>query len=56
MFLGHLYSQLDLLHDCEIEGDSCHIIAAGFNTIVLQTFLWEHSVNYNFVAKDKTAT
>ncbi len=35
MFLGHLYSQLDLLHDCEVEGDSCHIIAATFNTTVL---------------------
>ena len=35
MFLGHLYSQLDLLHDCEVEGDSCHIIDATFNTTVL---------------------
>jgi hypothetical protein len=42
MFLGHLYSQLDLLHDCEIEGDSCHIIAVAFNTTVLKTFLCEH--------------
>ena len=56
MFLGHLYSQLDLLHDCEVEGDSCHIIAATFNTTVLQTFLWEYSVNYTFFAKDKMAT
>jgi hypothetical protein len=54
MFLSHLYSQLDLLRDCEIKGDSYHIIADAFNTIVLQTFLWEHSVNYTFVAKDKT--
>ena len=53
LFLGHLYSQLDLLHDCEVEGDSCYILLAVFNTIVLQTFFWEHSVNYLFVAKDK---
>ena len=55
MFLGHLYLQLNLLHDCEVERDSCHIIVAAFNTTVLQTFLWEHSVNYIFVAKDKAA-
>ena len=51
----HLYSQLDLLHDYEVERDSCHILVAAFNTTVLQTFLWEHSVNYIFVAKDKAA-
>ncbi len=45
MFLGHLYSQLDLFHDCEVEGDSCHILLAAFNTTVLHTFLWEQSVN-----------
>ena len=56
LFLGHLYSQLDLLHDCEIEGDSCYILFTAFNTTVLQTFFWEHSVNYLFVVKDKTAT
>jgi hypothetical protein len=55
LFLGHLYSQLDLLHDCEVEGDSCYILLATFNTTVLQTFLWEHSVNYLFIAKDKVA-
>jgi hypothetical protein len=53
LFLGHLYSQLDLLHDCEVEGDSCYILLAAFNTSVLQTFFWEHSVNYLSVAKDK---
>jgi hypothetical protein len=55
LFLGHLYSQLDLLHDCEVEGDSCYILLAAFNTLVLQTFFWEHSVNYLSVAKDKVA-
>ena len=53
MFLGHLYSQLDLLHDYEVERDSCHILVVAFNTTVLQTFLWEYSVNYIFAAKDK---
>jgi hypothetical protein len=55
MFLGHLYSQLDLLHDCEVEGDSCYSLLASFNTTVLQTFLWEHSASYIFAAKDKVA-
>jgi hypothetical protein len=55
LFLGHLYSQLDLLHDCEVEGDFCYILLAGFNTTVLQTFFWEHFVSYLFVAKDKIA-
>jgi hypothetical protein len=35
LFLGHLYSQLDLLHDCEVEGDSCYILFAAFNTSAL---------------------
>jgi hypothetical protein len=55
LFLGHLYSQLDLLHDCEVEGDSCYILSAAFNTSALQTFFWEHSVSYLFAAKDKSA-
>jgi hypothetical protein len=55
LFLGHLYSQLDLLHDCEIEGDSCYILSAAFNTSALQTFFWEHSVSYTFAARDKSA-
>ena len=55
LFLGHLYLQLDLLHDCKVEGDSCYILLAAFNTTVLQTFFWEHSVSYLFVAKDKVA-
>jgi hypothetical protein len=53
MFLGHLYSQLDLLHDCEVERDSCYILFASFNTTVLQTFLWEYSASHIFAAKDK---
>ena len=55
MFLGHLYSQLNLLHDCEVEGDSCYILSAAFNTSALQTFFWEHSGSYLFAARDKSA-
>uniref|UniRef100_A0A2N9GQQ5 Aminotransferase-like plant mobile domain-containing protein n=1 Tax=Fagus sylvatica TaxID=28930 RepID=A0A2N9GQQ5_FAGSY len=55
LFLGHLYSQLDLLHDCEIQGDSCYILSAVFNTSVLQTFFWEHSVSYTPIARDRSA-
>uniref|UniRef100_A0A2N9FUH0 Aminotransferase-like plant mobile domain-containing protein n=1 Tax=Fagus sylvatica TaxID=28930 RepID=A0A2N9FUH0_FAGSY len=55
LFLGHLYSQLDLLHDCEIQGDSCYILSAAFNTSVLQTLFWEHSTSYTFAARDKSA-
>ena len=46
---------MDLLHNCEVEGDSCYILLASFNTTVLQTFFWEHSVSYLFVSKDKIA-
>uniref|UniRef100_A0A2N9F5W0 Aminotransferase-like plant mobile domain-containing protein n=1 Tax=Fagus sylvatica TaxID=28930 RepID=A0A2N9F5W0_FAGSY len=56
LFSGHLYSQSDLLHDCKVEGDSCYILFAAFNTSALQTFFWEHSVSYLFAAKDKSAT
>jgi hypothetical protein len=55
LFLGHLYLQLDLLHDCEVEGDSCYILFTAFNTSALQTFFWEHSVNYLYAVKDKSA-
>ena len=55
LFLGHLYSQLDLLHDCEVEGDSCYILSAVFNTSALQTFFWEHFVSYLFAAREKSA-
>ena len=53
MFLGHLYSQLDLLHDCEVERDSCHILLAAFNTTVLHTFLWEYFVNSSLLQRIK---
>ena len=44
---------MDLFHDCEVKEDSCHILLVAFNITMLQTFFWEHSVNYLFVAKDK---
>uniref|UniRef100_A0A2N9G4Y8 Aminotransferase-like plant mobile domain-containing protein n=1 Tax=Fagus sylvatica TaxID=28930 RepID=A0A2N9G4Y8_FAGSY len=55
LFLGHLYSQLNLLHDCEIAGDSCYILSAAFNTSALQTFFWEHSISYIYAARDRSA-
>jgi hypothetical protein len=54
LFLGHLYSQLNLLHDYEIAGDSCYILSAAFNTSALQTFFWEHSISYIFAARDRS--
>uniref|UniRef100_A0A2N9FP32 Aminotransferase-like plant mobile domain-containing protein n=1 Tax=Fagus sylvatica TaxID=28930 RepID=A0A2N9FP32_FAGSY len=55
LFLGHLYSQLNLLHDCEIAGDSCFILSTVFNTSALQTFFWEHSTSYIYAARDRSA-
>ena len=47
MFLGHFYTQLDLLHADEMAGESCHIMATVFNSSVLQAFLWEHAASYS---------
>jgi hypothetical protein len=47
MFLGHFYTQLDLLHADEMAGESCHIVATVFNSTVLQAFLWEHAASYS---------
>ena len=47
MFLGHFYTQLDLLHADEIAGESCHTMATFFNSSVLQAFLWEHIASYS---------
>ena len=46
MFLGHLYLQLDSICSDEIRGGSCHFITTCLNSSALQTFLWEHSLNY----------
>ena len=39
MFLGHFYTQLDLLHTDDMAGESCHTMATVFNSSVLQAFL-----------------
>ena len=43
MFLGHVYSQLDLLHGNEVEGDSCYVITSSLHCAILQVFIWDHS-------------
>uniref|UniRef100_A0A2N9FD49 Aminotransferase-like plant mobile domain-containing protein n=1 Tax=Fagus sylvatica TaxID=28930 RepID=A0A2N9FD49_FAGSY len=45
MFLGHFYTQLDLLHADEMSGESCHFVATALNSSVLQAFLWEHAAS-----------
>ena len=59
MLLGHVYSQLDLLHRDEVEGDSCYVITLSLHCAILQVFMWDHSsvtlakcINLKFV-KDK---
>ena len=46
MLLGHLYTQLDLLHAEELADASCHIVAIAFNSSIVHTFLWEHALEY----------
>ena len=43
MFLGHVYSQLDLLHGDEVEGNSCYTITSSFHYAILQEFMWDRS-------------
>ena len=43
MFLGHVYSQLDLLHGDEVEGDSCYAIISSLHYAILQVFVWDRS-------------
>ena len=43
MFLGHIYSQLDLLHGDEVEGDSCYAITSSLHCAILQVFMWDCS-------------
>ena len=52
MFLGHLYLQLDSICLNEVYSGSCHFITACFNSSALQTFLWEHSLNYLEIGND----
>lgn len=43
MFLGHVYSQLDLLHGDENEGNSYYIIDSSLHYAILQVFMWDYS-------------
>ena len=46
MFLGHLYTHLDLLHVDELVGASCRVVASMINMSLLQACLWEHLKEY----------
>uniref|UniRef100_A0A2N9F510 Aminotransferase-like plant mobile domain-containing protein n=1 Tax=Fagus sylvatica TaxID=28930 RepID=A0A2N9F510_FAGSY len=46
LLLGQLYTQLDLLHAEELVGASCHIVSTAFNSSVVHTFVWEHTLEY----------
>jgi hypothetical protein len=46
MFLGHLYTHLDLLHVDELVGASCRVVASVINMSLLQACLWEHLKEY----------
>ena len=43
MFLGHVYSQLDLFHDDEIEGNSYYTITSSLHYVILPVFMWDRS-------------
>ena len=43
MFLGHVYSQLDLLQGDKVEGNSCYTITSSLHCAILQVFMWDHS-------------
>ena len=46
MFLGHLYTHLNLLHADELVGASCRVVASVINMFLLQACLWEHLKEY----------
>ena len=43
LFLGHVYSQLNQLHEDEAEGDSCYVITSSLHCAILQIFMWDRS-------------
>jgi len=43
MFFGHVYSQLDLLHGDEVEGNSCYAITSSLHCAILQVFMSDRS-------------
>uniref|UniRef100_A0A2N9FUN5 Aminotransferase-like plant mobile domain-containing protein n=1 Tax=Fagus sylvatica TaxID=28930 RepID=A0A2N9FUN5_FAGSY len=46
MFLGHLYTHLDLFHADELVGASCRVVASVINMSLLQACLGEHLNKY----------
>ena len=42
MFLGHVYSQLDLLHGDKVEGHSCYAITSCLHCAILHVFMWDN--------------
>ena len=43
MFLGHVYSQLDLFHGDEVEGNSCYTITLSLHCAILHVFIQDCS-------------
>ena len=43
IFLGHVYSQLDLLHRDEVERNSCYTITLSLHCAILHLFMWDRS-------------
>lgn len=41
MFLGYVYSQLDLLHGNVVKGNSCYTITLSLYCAILQVFMWD---------------
>uniref|UniRef100_A0A2N9EE56 Aminotransferase-like plant mobile domain-containing protein n=1 Tax=Fagus sylvatica TaxID=28930 RepID=A0A2N9EE56_FAGSY len=50
MFLGHLYTHLDLLHANELAGASYRVVASVINMSLLQACLWEHLKEYRRIS------
>ena len=44
MFLGHVYSQLDLLYRDEVEGNPCYSITSSLHCAIFQVFMWDQSL------------
>ena len=43
VFLGHIYSQLDLLHGDKVEGNFCYTFTSSLHFTILQVFMWDRS-------------
>ena len=51
MFLGHLYTHLDLLHADKLVGVSYRVVAFMINMSLFQACLWEHLKEYKSKCK-----